>query len=607
MKKMLVILGLITLIGTGTSGVLAQAQQQSQLPPCASGSVWNQCFGTKNYPNGDKYAGEWVGGKASGQGTYTSKASGAMYSGQFAADTFSGDGTMTWANGAKFIGQWKNDSAVSGTITYANGTTAVGTIRNAVFYASAQQPQAVATQQPPTVPTQQPQAGVIHQAAVAPQIKLPPCQGKDTNKWNMCVGTLDNFGESYIGEWKNGKYHGQGKLKTASGRVQAGEFKDGEYIARQTVAGVRALLANRKRDLPPCQGSNPTKFDMCSGTFLFSEGVKYTGEWERGMLSGQGVLLFPSGGTSEGTFAEGALNGLGISIAITANGQTTIVGEFIDDKANGMVTVIFPNGEYVGQAKESMYHGEGKLTTKKGDVIVGEFINGLPDGPISASMSDGEKYVGQMKEGEYDGFGELTRADGVKYSGEFKDGGYHGKGTLITAKGEKFVGEFRDGQYISAPAAGTVRFATVLPDAKDNIYPFWRDCNDDEVNFRRCLDEPSYKKACLATKNITFKGAINGTDRYLSTRLMEIGSPVSELSIKWEGIPKPGVRINAQTERENVNVCVVRYVVAGVFSGKMEKCRVVAVATGFGFNQSRELVINESHKLDHKDFTCRLN
>ena len=598
MKKMLVILGVITLIGTGTSGALAQVQQHSQLPPCASGSVWNQCFGTKNYPNGDKYVGEWIGGKASGQGTYTSKASAATYSGQFAADTFSGAGTMTWTNGAKFVGQWKNDSAVSGTITYANGTTAVGTIRNAVFYASAQQPQAVATQQPPAVANQR--------ASATPQIKLPPCSGTDTKKWDMCVGTLDVFGESYIGEWKNGKYHGQGKLKTASGRVQAGEFKEGEYIARQTVDGVRVLLANRKRDLPPCQGSNPNKFDMCFGTFLFSEGVKYTGEWEKGMLSGQGVLLFPTGGTSEGTFAEGALNGLGISIAITANGQTTIVGEFIDDKANGMVTVIFPNGEYVGQAKESMYHGEGKLTTTKGDVIVGEFINGLPDGPISASMSDGEKYVGQMKEGEYDGFGELTRADGVKYSGGFKDGGYHGKGTLITAKGEKFVGEFRNGQYISAPTAGTVRFATVLPNSKDNYYPFVRNCNDDEINFRRCLDDPSYKKACLATKNITFKGAINGTGGGLSTRLVESGSPVSELSIKWEAIPKPGIRINAQTERENINVCVMKYVVAGIFSGKVEKCRVVAVVTGFGFTQSGELVINESNKMDHKDSTCRL-
>lgn len=605
MKKMLVILGLITLIGSGISDSLAQAQQQSQLPPCATGSVWNQCFGTKNYPNGDKYVGEWVGGKANGQGTYTSKASAAMYSGQFAADTFSGAGTMTWTNGAKFIGQWKNDSAVSGTITYANGTTAVGTVRNAVFYASAQQPQVVATQQPPTVATQQPQAGVNQQATLAPQIKLPPCSGTDTKKWDMCVGTLDVFGESYIGEWKNGKYHGQGKLKTASGRVQAGEFKEGEYIARQTVDGVRVLLANRKRDLPPCQGSNPTKFDMCFGTFTFSEGVKYTGEWEKGMASGQGVRLLKSGARSEGNFVEGELNGQGIFIS--ADGKTTIVGEFKDDKGNGMVTVIFPNGEYVGQAKDNFYHGEGQLTSKKGDVIVGEFINGLADGPISASFGNGGKYVGGMKEDEMDGYGELTLPDGTKYTGEFKSDAYNGKGTLITAKGEKFVGEFRNGQYISAPTAGTLRFATVLPDTKDNIYPFWRDCSDEEVNFKRCLDEPSYKKACLATKNITFKGAINGTDRYLSTRLMEMGSPVSELSIKWEGIPKPGVRINAQTERENVNVCVVRYVVAGVFSGKMEKCRVVAVVTGFGFTQSRELVINESHKLDHQDFTCRLN
>lgn len=120
----------------------------SNLAPCQGGntSAWNQCFGTKNYPTGDRYVGDWVGGKASGQGTYTSRASAAMYTGQFFADTFSGAGTMTWTNGAKFVGQWKNDAGVTGTVTYANGTTAVGTVRNAIFYAAAQQPRIVSNQ-----------------------------------------------------------------------------------------------------------------------------------------------------------------------------------------------------------------------------------------------------------------------------------------------------------------------------------------------------------------------------------------------------------------------------------------------------------------------------
>ena len=85
-----------------------------------------------NYSHG-KYVGEALNGKANGQGTYTSK-SGVIYQGQFINDTFSGNGTMFWTNGDKFVGTWNNDSAVNGTMSFANGSSAQGTVRNAIFY-----------------------------------------------------------------------------------------------------------------------------------------------------------------------------------------------------------------------------------------------------------------------------------------------------------------------------------------------------------------------------------------------------------------------------------------------------------------------------------------
>ena len=33
--------------------------------------VWDNCFGTYPFPNGDVYAGEWKNDKFNGQGTYT--------------------------------------------------------------------------------------------------------------------------------------------------------------------------------------------------------------------------------------------------------------------------------------------------------------------------------------------------------------------------------------------------------------------------------------------------------------------------------------------------------------------------------------------------------
>ena len=79
------------------------------------------------------YVGEVANGKANGQGTYTAAKTGTIYSGQFVNDTFSGQGTMLWKNGDKFVGIWKNDSATGGTMSFAGGRTASGVVQNGMF------------------------------------------------------------------------------------------------------------------------------------------------------------------------------------------------------------------------------------------------------------------------------------------------------------------------------------------------------------------------------------------------------------------------------------------------------------------------------------------
>jgi len=92
----------------------------------------NRNVQTLNYSHGI-YVGETFNGKANGQGTYTAAKTGTIYSGQFVNDTFSGQGTMLWRNGDKFVGTWQSDSAVNGIMTFANSKTASGTVRNGIF------------------------------------------------------------------------------------------------------------------------------------------------------------------------------------------------------------------------------------------------------------------------------------------------------------------------------------------------------------------------------------------------------------------------------------------------------------------------------------------
>ncbi|MDC0183355.1 hypothetical protein OAJ43_04375 [Nitrosomonadales bacterium] len=64
------------------------------LPPCPEGNkeFWNECKGTKNLPDGDKYVGEWKDGNAHGQGTHTHPTLG-TYVGEWKDGKMHGQGT----------------------------------------------------------------------------------------------------------------------------------------------------------------------------------------------------------------------------------------------------------------------------------------------------------------------------------------------------------------------------------------------------------------------------------------------------------------------------------------------------------------------------------
>jgi MORN repeat len=86
------------------------------------------------------------------------------------------------------------------------------------------------------------------------QSNFPPCRGE---YWNNCYGERKNeFGDNYIGNWKDNEYYGQ-------------------------------------------------------GTYIFSGGGKYVGKWKDGKYHGQGILTFYDGGKYVGAFKNDGFNGYG--------------------------------------------------------------------------------------------------------------------------------------------------------------------------------------------------------------------------------------------------------------------------------------------------------
>ena len=82
--------------------------------------------GTITYPNGKKYVGEWKNGKKHGQGTKT-WSNGDKYVGEYKNGEYHGQGTFTYPDGTKYVGKVKDGECHGqGTFTSKDGEKFVG-------------------------------------------------------------------------------------------------------------------------------------------------------------------------------------------------------------------------------------------------------------------------------------------------------------------------------------------------------------------------------------------------------------------------------------------------------------------------------------------------
>ena len=91
---------------------------------------------------------------------------------------------------------------------------------------------------------------------------LPKCP--TSGYFHNCFGTETyRNGNKYVGEFRDGKYNGQGILTFANGHKYVGAFKNGKYNGQ--------------------------------GTYTFADGTKYVGEYKDDKRNGQGTLTVVDG------------------------------------------------------------------------------------------------------------------------------------------------------------------------------------------------------------------------------------------------------------------------------------------------------------------------
>jgi len=110
----------------------ADGQQKSNLPQCPGPptSYWDNCTGTRTFPSGTVYVGEFHNNGFNGQGNLR-YADGDTYIGGFRDGHYEGQGAATFSDGVRYVGEVHNGMANGqGTYTYANGDKYNGELRD---------------------------------------------------------------------------------------------------------------------------------------------------------------------------------------------------------------------------------------------------------------------------------------------------------------------------------------------------------------------------------------------------------------------------------------------------------------------------------------------
>ena len=396
-------------------------------------------FGTIVFSNGDSYIGNWSGGKFSGKGAYTWMNDGSKYIGHWQDGDRQGIGVTINADGTKQTNIWIQDQISDdehsddcingdckdgyGVAIYSDGSVYEGNFRNGYydgqgiftmtdgskyegeFYKGNFSGYGVFSYPDGTTKT-----GMWDRSRFAGEINPKNVNGCVSGDCDNGYGVyVNDNGDYYMGFFKDGKFHGQGKFITADGNIIRGAFEN---------------------DLP--HGYAMMRFhDDEVGV------VTYSGDFKNGDFDGYGALRSEDGSVCFGQFKDGGLNGE----AAYYEPQSGIVesgvyrnDELVEERdpkdfkliygdKNGFGIRLLAEGRYTGNLKGGIPEGQGQLRTYDGLTIVGNFRNGKANGQgMCENRLTKARYIGEFTDGSLTGNGTMYYADGTQESGYFKNG-----------------------------------------------------------------------------------------------------------------------------------------------------------------------------------------
>ncbi|KAI9352592.1 hypothetical protein BDR26DRAFT_832117 [Obelidium mucronatum] len=170
-----------------------------------------------------------------------------------------------------------------------------------------------------------------------------------------------------------------------------------------------------------------------AGHILFNSGHTFTGSFANGFMEGKGSFIWRDGVKYEGDFKDNKISGSG---EYTWKNGSKYVGNVKDGLRSGAGRFVCGGGlkgsvVYEGHWNEGKANGSGKLVyNKEGTCFYeGTWFNGLKHGTGTMRYASGNVYSGEWFKNVKQGLGKMIWADrGEEYDGEWENGMPHGRG-----------------------------------------------------------------------------------------------------------------------------------------------------------------------------------
>ena len=187
--------------------------------------------------------------------------------------------------------------------------------------------------------------------------------GERPQKDRLYKGSLIyNNGYYYEGEWKDEKKEGDGLFIIGESKFMcffADDLPNGRglYYSQFSIANVIWEKGEITKGIMSYSNNNIFigTFDESvywkKGTVILANGIRESGEWNRGIRNGYFIFIYTNGDRFEGIFING--------------------------KNSGQGKYYYTNGDtYIGEFENMVRHGDGTYFFKNGDKVIGIWKNG---------------------------------------------------------------------------------------------------------------------------------------------------------------------------------------------------------------------------------------